>query len=288
MDSTLRPEPQQPPVALPEPQEQSPLVIERFLRDREQIWRQVYQEYRLNTLIRQMLMSSTVALACYGLVLGISQSVWQALSSAVKLPILFLLTTAICLPTLYLFNLLLGGRLSVRQVLALSLSAITVTSALTLAFAPIALFFLITAQGYYFYVLLNVAILTLTGVIGLQFLVGGSCSLNALSQADKAAGASTPAEPAADAEKPADMPPADMLVPDRQPAQASAATPAGGADMRLLYIWLALYAFVGTQLGWTLRPFFGSPNEPFALFRSLEGNFYEAIMNILITMASRL
>jgi hypothetical protein len=288
MDSTLRPEPQQPPVALPEPQEQSPLVIERFLRDREQIWRQVYQEYRLNTLIRQMLMSSTVALACYGLVLGISQSVWQALSSAVKLPILFLLTTAICLPTLYLFNLLLGGRLSVRQVLALSLSAITVTSALTLAFAPIALFFLITAQGYYFYVLLNVAILTLTGVIGLQFLVGGSRSLNALSQADKAAGASTPAEPAADAEKPADMPPADMLVPDRQPAQASAATPAGGADMRLLYIWLALYAFVGTQLGWTLRPFFGSPNEPFALFRSLEGNFYEAIMNILITMASRL
>jgi hypothetical protein len=288
MDSTLRPEQQQPPVALPELQEQSPLVIERFLRDREQVWRQVFQEYRLNLLIRQMLISSTVALACYGLVLGISQSVWQALSSAIKLPILFLLTTAICLPTLYLFNLLLGGRLSVRQVLALSLSAITVTSALTLAFAPIALFFLITAQGYYFYVLLNVAILTLTGVIGLQFLVGGSRSLNAMSQADKAGGADKPAEPAANNEQQADMPPADMLVPDRQPTQANTVKSASGADMRLLYIWLALYAFVGTQLGWTLRPFFGSPGEPFALFRGIEGNFYEAIINVLITMASRL
>jgi hypothetical protein len=38
--------------------------------------------------------------------------------------------------------------------------------------------------------------------------------------------------------------------------------------------WLVLYGFVGSQLGWTLRPFFGSPDEPFAIFRKIESNFY--------------
>ena len=29
--------------------------------------------------------------------------------------------------------------------------------------------------------------------------------------------------------------------------------------MILLYIWIMLFGFVGTQLAWTLRPFFGDP-----------------------------
>ncbi|MEM0980230.1 MAG: actin-binding WH2 domain-containing protein, partial [Cyanobacteria bacterium P01_H01_bin.58] len=32
---------------------------------------------------------------------------------------------------------------------------------------------------------------------------------------------------------------------------------------RLLMFWLVLYGLVGSQLGWTLRPFFGSPGEAF-------------------------
>ena len=47
--------------------------------------------------------------------------------------------------------------------------------------------------------------------------------------------------------------------------------------MTLLYIWILLFGFVGTQLAWTLRPFFGSPDEPFAVFRNLEGTFYADI-----------
>src|SRR5215210_4055954 len=57
------------------------LMIERFLRDREGIWQQIGQEYRLNALIRQMLTSSTIAFACYGVVIGLSHSLLQALSS---------------------------------------------------------------------------------------------------------------------------------------------------------------------------------------------------------------
>ncbi|MER6594616.1 hypothetical protein ABT214_22750, partial [Micromonospora purpureochromogenes] len=53
------------------------------------------------------------------------------------------------------------------------------------------------------------------------------------------------------------------------------------ASMTLLYVWILLFGFVGTQLAWTLRPFVGSPGEDFALFRSIEGNFYAEILRTL-------
>lgn len=45
--------------------------------------------------------------------------------------------------------------------------------------------------------------------------------------------------------------------------------------------WLVLYGFVGSQLGWTLRPFFGTPDKPFELFRPLESNFYFHILKVI-------
>ncbi|HYN88460.1 MAG TPA: hypothetical protein VER55_08010 [Ardenticatenaceae bacterium] len=235
-------------------------LIERFLRERDEVWQQIQLEYRLDGLIRQMLINSAGALALYGAVLGISHSPLQALASAIKLPILFLLTIAICLPTLYLFNLFSGGQLSAQQTLALMLAAITVTSALTVAFAPITLFFLITAPDYGFFVLLNVAILTLTGSLGLRFLAQGIDTINALELEDAAEAATERAE------EQADVVPARRVHP---------------MNIHLLRLSLLLYGFVGTQLGWTLRPFFGIPDRPFQLFRSIEGNFYMSIIHLL-------
>src|SRR6266545_3867344 len=154
------------------------LVIERILRDREGVWQQIIDERDLRGLTGQMLASSAVSLACYGAVLGASNGWAQALSSAAKLPLLFLATLTICLPTLYLFNLVFGARLSMMQALTVILVSITVISVLTLAFAPISLFFLISAHNYSFYKLLNVCILVLTAVVGLRFLISGMRALN--------------------------------------------------------------------------------------------------------------
>ena len=162
------------------------LVIERILRDRKGLWRQIMEERELGRLIRQLFTSSVVALAFYGAVLGASASFAQAVSSAVKLPVLFLVTLAICLPTLYLFNLVFGARLSLVQAIALVLVAVTVISALSLAFAPVSLFFLVTAPDYSFYKLLNVGILMLTGVVGLTVLLDGMRSLNRQATAGEA------------------------------------------------------------------------------------------------------
>jgi len=154
------------------------LIIERILRDRAGIWDQIIGERDLPKLILRMLLTSAISLAAYGAVLGASNGWLQSLVSTVKLPLLFLATLAICLPTLYLFNLVFGARLSVLQACALIMVAITVTAVLTFAFAPISLFFLITARSYAFFKLLNVAILTLTALIGLRFLTSGMRALN--------------------------------------------------------------------------------------------------------------
>ena len=60
----------------------------------------------------------------------------------------------------------------------------------------------------------------------------------------------------------------DLAAGVRRPAAAH------GARNKILFFWLILYAFVGTQLAWTLRPFFGAPDMPFELVRKLGGNFY--------------
>ncbi|KAB1948390.1 hypothetical protein F8271_02640 [Micromonospora sp. ALFpr18c] len=330
----------------------SPLVIERILRDRQGIWQQIVAEGDLNALTGRMLASSAIALGCYGAVLGAFHSPLMALTSALKLPLLFLVTLAICLPTLYLFNLVFGARLSVRQSLALVMVAITVTSMLAVAFAPISLFFLITAPDYGFFKLLNVAILTLSALVGLRFLTGGMQVLNdhgllapeaATAQVNPQATVSAPAQVAAPAAVPAGSVPAEApatgasaepvavpagaaaagstsngattAAPAQVPAQwvgqpAGASFPSGmvapgfppaqrpwgsppvrrgeptqrPASMTLLYIWILLFGFVGTQLAWTLRPFFGDPGQDFALFRSIDGNFYAEILRTIANL----
>ncbi|MFM6157164.1 MAG: actin-binding WH2 domain-containing protein, partial [Sphaerospermopsis kisseleviana] len=49
----------------------------------------------------------------------------------------------------------------------------------------------------------------------------------------------------------------------------------------ILQSWLLLYAFVGMQLGWFLRPFFGAPGVKFELFRTVKGNFYLDILHAI-------
>ena len=220
------------------------LLVERLLRQPEDIWRQIAAERELARLNGQLVLASAVPLALYGAVLGSSNSVLQAVASAVKLPVLFLLTLAICLPALYLFNLVFGSRLSAAQTLALVLSGIATTGMLTLGFAPISVFFLLSAPDYDFFKLLNVAILTLTGFAGLRSLLKGMAHV--------------------------------------QPRHTSAPQSASRGGQLMLRAWLLVYAFVGTQLAWTLRPFFGAPELPFELFRKLEGNFYVNILQALL------
>ncbi len=48
--------------------------------------------------------------------------------------------------------------------------------------------------------------------------------------------------------------------------------------MKIFKIWVIIFAFVSSQLAWNLRPFVGSRDLPFELFRARESNFYVAVI----------
>ena len=57
---------------------------------------------------------------------------------------------------------------------------------------------------------------------------------------------------------------------------------------QLLRFWFVLYAFVGIQMAWVLRPFIGDPHQPVEFFRSgAWGNAYVVLANLIMRVASR-
>jgi len=46
----------------------------------------------------------------------------------------------------------------------------------------------------------------------------------------------------------------------------------------LVQIWILIFAFVGTQLSWNLKPFIGSHEYDFELFRHAKGNLYTSLI----------
>jgi hypothetical protein len=71
-------------------------VIEAILRDRRSFFREIREGIGLRDKMRAMLVSSIVFLAIYGAVLGSTHSLWQAFSSGVKFPLLFVATLVVC------------------------------------------------------------------------------------------------------------------------------------------------------------------------------------------------
>jgi D-alanyl-lipoteichoic acid acyltransferase DltB (MBOAT superfamily) len=212
-------------------------VVMNLLRERKQFLEELREGVKLKSKIFGLLVSSTVFFGIYGAILGASSTWMQCLVSVIKLPALYLLTLIICFPTLYFFNVMFGSKRTFEQYLALLMTAMAMISILMFGFAPVSLFFLLSTSDYNFFLLLNVAIMAITGFLGISFFYQG---MQFLSEED-----------------------------------------AEGKEIRLniLRFWLGLYGFVGTQLGWTLRPFFGSPGQVFELFRSRESNFYLSVWN---------
>ena len=116
---------------------------------------------------------STLCLAVFGFVMGLAHSPWQALSSAIKMPILVIGAGLLCLPALYLFALVLGTRLDMAQVATVVLSGVGVMALLLLGLSPVILTFVLTSHSYPFFQLLAVASMVVSGCIGLYYLWRG-------------------------------------------------------------------------------------------------------------------
>ena len=109
----------------------------------------------------------------YGVVMGGYNGVLQAISSGLKVPLLFSLSLLICFPAFFILQHVLGSKLGFWQMLTVILSGFVMISLIMASFAPIVLFFLITGGNYDFLKLLHVAIFALASLFGMKTILDG-------------------------------------------------------------------------------------------------------------------
>lgn len=96
----------------------------------------------------------------------------QILVTAIKVPVLLILSGLIVYFPIYVSNAFMGERHSWRQVMVLLLSSTAITCTVLASMATVSTFFAITSISYDFIKLLHVAIFAYSGAIGLQYLLG--------------------------------------------------------------------------------------------------------------------
>ena len=102
-------------------------TLTSLLRDRDSFLEEVKEGVRLPSKIISLLVCSSLFLSIYGAIIGAYHSWMQALSSAVKLPVLYLITLLICLPTLFFANIIFGSKRTFGQFFAIVLTAVSIT-----------------------------------------------------------------------------------------------------------------------------------------------------------------
>ena len=215
-----------------------------LLRDRNAFWaRMRAQDLRWKDLLGLV---AFVVFACglYGAVLAGWRSPVLSAYVAIKLPILFLGTTAVVAVFNWMTASILGSGLSFKSTVFTVFASMTIGCWIMISLVPVALFFLLSGVSYagthdelrYAHnsiLMTHIVILALSGVGGNLTLLQGLRRI------------------------------------------VRPQCPAGG----LFFAWLLAFAFVGCQMSWILRPFVGSPFYPVAFMRSdcFARNFYEFV-----------
>jgi hypothetical protein len=183
----------------------------------------------------------------------------QVLACTLKVPALFLLTLVVTFPSLYVFNAMVGSRLTFRSMARLLVATLAVMLAVLASIGPIVAFFSLTTTSYPFAILLNVGVFGAAGMLGLMFLLR---TLHRLAAAR--AGLELQFAMTADAVGPLD--PSRNVGPDR-------------SVVTIFRLWVIVFALVGTQMAWVLSPFVGHTNQKFVLFRPTGSNFFQGVLN---------
>jgi hypothetical protein len=215
----------------------------------------------------------------------------QVLASMLKVPLLFGLTLLVTFPSLYVFNALVGSRLSIGSLTRLLLAAMGVMLAVLASFGPIIAFFSLTSRSYPFILLLNVVLYSVAGLLGLNFLLQTLHRLSIAIERDRSAVPPppplAPTEPSLEGlTAPSDAPAAGGSTPRLGALDPLEGHVLGSQVKNVFRVWIAVFAVVGAQMAWVLRPFVGHPRLPFAWFRPRESNFFEAVWKTLADLFS--
>jgi hypothetical protein len=276
----------------------------------------------------------------YGAVRPSHPALAQWAATTAKVPLLFLASLVVTLPSLYVFAALNGAQVRLGRLAVIALEATIVMTAVLASLAPVVAFFTLSSNDYRFLVLLNVALFAVSGLIGVKVLRRRIAELIGIELRRRppppSPSASPPApEPKRRAEGPG-MEPTPATVSGAAPTKAAEETPRGAETLpgtapgagrgvplvpvmrygpdapaeglddgfpivadraaaplpplpprrrpdaeeaahTVLRVWTILFALVGAQMSWILRPFIGSPDGPFTLFRERRSHFFAAV-----------
>ena len=222
-----------------------------LLLDREAFWKTLRRGGVGWAGVAAMAAFVVVTCAVYGAVMAGWRSPRLAFYAAVKLPLLFVGSTSIVALFNWMIASVLGSGLSFRQTLALAFASMTVAGWILLALAPVALFFTLTGvpkteatMPEEVVFAYKVMLITHVAALALAGVSGNGVLYNGIR-----------------------------------------ATVRPDCSVRSLFAsWIALFAIVGCQLSWILRPFVGSPFLEVAFLRedALQGNFFETVFLRLI------
>ena len=188
-----------------------------------------------------------VLIAAFGLLYGAMMGTFygegqyprllQAIYSAVKVPLLLMLTFALALPSFYVINMLFGLGQDFAEALRALLATQAGLTVILASFGPFTLLFYSSTAHYDAAILFN----------GLMF---GAASFSAQRLLKRFY--------------------APLIMRNERHRQ-------------MVRMWLILYAFVGIQMGWVLRPFIGKPEGPTTFFR--EGAWGNAYVEVWVKAA---
>jgi hypothetical protein len=192
-----------------------------------------------------------VGAGLYGAAMGWWRDPMQALYTAIKFPLIILLTAVANAMLNAMLAPLLGLNISFRQSFLSILMSFTIAGAILGSFAPVVAFIIWNSPpmspnsweslGPYSFILL-------TFVVVIAF-AGITANFRLLQLLQHLGGRRNVA-------------------------------------FRVLFAWLVGNLFFGTQLSWILRPFIGSPGLPVEFLRAnaFKGNFYEAIFHTFVQL----
>lgn len=202
-----------------------------------------------------------LCMGLYGWLYGVDYNGLHVVAVMAKVPALFLLTLAVTCPSLHVFSALARSTLSFRHTARLLLAATATSLAVLASFGPVTAFFTFCTKSHPFMQLLNTALFAISGLVGVLFI---QRSLQELLTPEGHVSAASSGH-ASDAPLPRN-------------------TSSAGVRRRLVFVfssWIVIYATVGAQMGWVLRPFVGTPSIEQTLFRDVQSNFFYGVLEAL-------
>ncbi|MGH1347147.1 MAG: hypothetical protein ACRBN8_36635 [Nannocystales bacterium] len=211
--------------------------------------RRVVDAQRLGPVLLTSLAILAVGCGAYGFAMGLWRSPLQAVSGAIKLPLMFLATAALTAALDVVLSGLLRARIAPLQALTASVLAMAILGSILGSLAPVAAFVSMQVGPPEGAQSVPTSHWLLTGHV----LIMGGAGIVAVARLRGLL---------------------DALIAD------------AAVSRRVLWSWMLTHGIVGAQLSWVLRPFVGNPTLPVRVFRerAWEGSFFEAVYDMTVAL----